>query len=183
MIVTSNADLESLVAAGRFRADLFFRLKQLRFDLPPLRKRPRDIVWLAVSMIQECCRTTGRSVHRVDPEFFELLKCYPWPGNIRDLRNEVHRAVLFCHDGTLTSDCLACDVRREAERARRDDGWAAKGDLADDVAQTEIEAIERMLRATDFNRAAAARALGISRVTLYNKIRKYRIRLDGDSRK
>ena len=183
VIAAANVDLESLVAANRFRADLYFRLKQLTFDLPPLRRRPADIAWLTTLLVQECCRENDLDVRYVHPEFLELLKAYSWPGNIRDLRNEVHRAALFCRDGILKPECLSPAMLRDARQAREE---AKRGlppvGLADDVAQAEIEAIERMLRATDFNRAATARALGISRVTLYNKIRKYQIRLDGPRR-
>jgi DNA-binding NtrC family response regulator len=176
VIVTSNIDLAALVKRDEFRADLYFRLKQLELELPPLRQRPRDIVWLTDDIIRDCCRETGLDVEFVEPELVELLLAHQWPGNIRDLQNELHRAVLFCRDGILTPNGLSSDVVREARR-QIDQGPGPTG-LVSDVEQTEIAAIERMLRATDFNRSAAARALGISRVTLYNKIRKYNIRLD-----
>lgn len=181
-IVTANVDLEGLVAAGKFRADLYFRLKQLKFDIPALRKRPRDIAWLATKMVEDCCQRTNLAVEWVHPEFLELLKAHPWPGNIRDLRNEIHRAVLFCDGRGLTPECLSPMAQRDAAKARdQAKQGPAKPGLAEDVAQTEVEAIERMLRATDFNRSATARALGISRVTLYNKMRKYNIRLGDES--
>lgn len=183
IIAAANVDLESLVAANRFRADLYFRLKQLTFDLPPLRRRPADIAWLTTALVEECRRENDLDVRYIHPEFLELLRAYSWPGNIRDLRNEVYRAALFCRDGVLKPECLSPGMLRDARQAREEAkrGLPTVG-LADDVAQAEIEAIERMLRATDFNRAATARALGISRVTLYNKIRKYQIRLDGPRR-
>jgi len=181
VIVTSNVDLDSLVASNRFRADLYFRLSQLKFELPPLRKRLRDIVCLATAMIEQCCRENSLAVRHLHPEFLELLKAYIWPGNIRDLRNEIHRAVLFSRNGVLNPECLSPALVREAQRIREQaEQIPVKPGLALDVTQAEVEAIERMLRAMDFNRAATARALGISRVTLYNKIRKYRIRLDGN---
>jgi len=176
-VVASNLSLEELIERDRFRADLYFRLKQVKFDLPPLRKRPRDIVPLAMTMAQECCRETGMSMRQVDPDFLAALKAYRWPGNIRELRNEVRRAVLFCRGDVLTANLLSPAIVAEGERDRP----AASVRLASQVAQTEQETIEHMLRAQNFNRAATARALGISRVTLYNKIRKYRIQVDGSS--
>ena len=176
VIVTSNVDIESLVASNRFRADLYFRLSQLKFELPPLRKRLRDIVCLATTMIEQCCCENSLAVHHLHPEFLELLKAYVWPGNIRDLRNEIHRAVLFSCNGVLNPECLSPALVREAQRTREQtEQMPFKPGLALDVTQAEVEAIERMLRAMDFNRAATARALGISRVTLYNKIRNFSI--------
>jgi DNA-binding NtrC family response regulator len=183
-IVASNVSLEGLVEENKFRADLFYRLDQVRFELPPLRKRPRDIVPLTTNVIEECCRENNRRFPRIHPEFLELLKAYPWPGNIRELRNEVRRAVLFCRDGILTPHQLSPAVAKEAQKAREQDTVpASRNELANEVAQTEQQMIEQMLRAHDFNRAATARALGISRVTLYNKMRKYRIRIDASNSK
>jgi DNA-binding NtrC family response regulator len=110
-----------------------------------------------------------------------VLKSYPWPGNIREMRNEVRRAVLFCRDGLLTPDLFSESVITEArQRLEQGDTGAVSAGLAGHVAQTEQDTIEQMLRMQNFNRAATARALGISRVTLYNKIRKYRIQIDDD---
>ncbi len=183
VVATSNVDLERLVAEKCFRADLYFRLKQFRFDLPPLRSRPRDIVWLIVSMVEECCSKNDLSPPRIDPLAVDLLKAYRWPGNIRELRNEVHCAVLYCRDSVLQPRSFSADLIREAERARDEaDSVRPASELATQVAHSEVEVIERMLKATDFNRSAAARALGISRVTLYNKIRKYNIKLNGGAK-
>jgi len=195
LIVTSNVELQQYVEEKQFRADLFFRLQQLSFDLPPLRDRKSDIAWLICSLVQEGCRMNQREVATVHPDFMELLRAYAWPGNIRELRNHVHRAVMFCTDGHLSPTCLAPSFLRDAEAAWREaseqdaaalssSGPAAPQGtgLAQDVQQAEREAIERTLRATGFNRAKAARQLGISRVTLYNKMRKYRIELDDDPR-
>lgn len=176
LIVTSNVNLEALVESGRFRADLYYRLSQLKLDLPPLRNRPLDIAHLAAKLAEECCLENDLRVESVAPEFLQVLKAYSWPGNIRDLRNEVHRAVLFCRNGVLTADCLPAALVRAAMEAREQAGHGpARSALAQEIARAEVEAIERMLKATDFNRAATARALGISRVTLYSKIRRYRI--------
>jgi DNA-binding NtrC family response regulator len=182
-IVASNVSLEALVSESRFRADLFYRLDQVKLELPPLRKRPRDIVPLAINVIEECCRENRLAFPRIHPEFLELLKSYSWPGNIRELRNEVRRAVLFCRDGILTPQQLSANVAKEAQKSLRQEGPSpARNELASEVAVTEQQIIEQMLRAQDFNRAATARALGISRVTLYNKMRKYRIRVDDSSK-
>ncbi len=179
IVVASNVNLEELMAANCFRPDLYFRLNQVKFELPPLRERPLDIVPMAIDFIDDCCRENDLSVRYVHPDFLDVLKSYSWPGNIRELRNEVRRAVLFAQDGVVTPAPLSPAV---LEFASKSAAAAVEEDnspgLATEVAQTERGAIEEMLRAKNFNRAATASALGISRVTLYNKIRKYRISVE-----
>lgn len=178
VIAASNASLEKVLSENRFRSDLYFRLKQVHFDLPPLRHRPLDIVPLAIAMIEECCRENRMAVRNVHPDLLDLLKADSWPGNIRELRNEVRRALLFCRNGTLTPDCLCHGLLGRAQHAMEQArSNPSKSGLADKVAMAEQEMIEQMLHTQHFNRAATARALGISRVTLYAKIRKYHIEL------
>lgn len=179
-IVASNLSLEQLISEGRFRSDLYFRLKQVKFEIPPLRQRPMDILPLAVSFIIECSRQNEIPVASIAPEFIKVLLAYDWPGNIRELRNETRRAVLFCQDGILRPELMTPAVVQEARKQieQSDCSPSPSACLAREVATTEQETIESMLRSQNFNRAATARALGISRVTLYNKINKYRILLD-----
>jgi transcriptional regulator with PAS, ATPase and Fis domain len=174
LIVTTNIDLESLIEKEQFRSDLYFRLKQVKFEIPPLRSRPVDIFPLALLFIEQFCHNHGMVIHRIHPDFPAALEAYSWPGNIRELRNEISRAVLFCKDGVLDPTTLSPKI----QHAERSAGNAhIQPRLASEIAQTEQATIESMLRAHSFNRAATARALGISRVTLYNKIRKYRIQV------
>jgi transcriptional regulator with PAS, ATPase and Fis domain len=179
IIAASNVDMESLMQMGQFRRDLYFRLRQVSFEIPPLRKRRRDIVPLAIQMIEERARE-GRVVKHIDRDFLEIVKHYDWPGNVRELRNEIGRAVLFCRDGILSPDCLSANIVEAVQRRLDDPSDLTLSGLADEVAQTEQDAIEKMLRAQKYNRTATAKALGISRVTLYNKMRKYRIRAERD---
>jgi len=177
-IVASNLCLERLVRENRFRSDLLFRLTQIRFEIPPLRNRPRDIVPLAISAIEECCRENRLDGMRVEPQFLTALRDYAWPGNVRELRNEMRRCVLFASDGVLRFSAFSSNVQTEV-RQRWDEMARVEqsAGLAGRVAKTEQHTIEDMLRLQRYNRAATARALGISRVTLYNKIRKYGIQL------
>lgn len=175
-IAASNLCLEMLVREERFRADLFFRLNQVKFEVPPLRQRPLDILPLAMDAAEECCQEHNLPPRRMHPDFIQALKLYSWPGNIRELRNEVRRAVLFAREGIVTPQPLSPSLLREVE-GKRSAGLAmpSRSGLANEVAQTEQDLIEAMLKSQNFNRAATARALGISRVTLYNKLRKYGI--------
>jgi transcriptional regulator with PAS, ATPase and Fis domain len=178
VIGASNQSLERAIAEGRFRADLFYRLNQMTFVIPPLRKRVRDIIPLSIKFIEECSLEKGIAVRGITPELVETLKHYDWPGNVRELRNETRRAVIFSRDGLLTTDALSTQVIEAVDkRLKTSEHCSAKLGLAREVAQTERETIERMLKRHEFNRSAAARELGISRVTLYNKIHKYGIQL------
>ena len=174
IVAASNVDLESSIQRGEFRADLYFRLKQLVFHLPPLVQRPRDVVPLAQWFIEETARDFHTPVSLVEPRLLDVLRSHRWPGNIRELRNEMRRVVMFCRNGVIRTESLSPSLAR-AEAACP--ATTEPPDLSAQLAQTEREKIEQMLRQHNFNRTAAARALGISRVTLYNKIRKYNIRL------
>ncbi len=175
-VAASNLCLEMLVQQERFRADLFYRLNQVKFEVPPLRLRPLDILPLAMDAIEECSKEHNLPPRRIHPDFIQALKLYSWPGNIRELRNEVRRAVLFARDGIVSPQTLSLSMLNEVAGKKRAGMLApTRSGLANEVAQTEQEMIETMLRKQDFNRAATARALGISRVTLYNKLRKYGI--------
>jgi DNA-binding NtrC family response regulator len=178
VVGASNQSLEQAIAQGKFRADLYFRLNEVKFEIPPLRQRLSDIVPLATDFIEQCCKERNLPVNYIHPEYLELLRHYSWPGNIRELRNEVRHSVLFCPDGIIAPSLLSPSILAEAQKQMAASlGETFTCGLSSEVAKTEQDAIEEMLRLHDFNRAAAARALGISRVTLYNKIRKYRIRM------
>lgn len=175
-IVASNVSLESLIETGRFRADLFFRLNQVRFEIPPLRERPLDIVPLTVEILESSAHEHPAPVRYIDPELVRLFKRYRWPGNIRELRNEVRRAGMLNQDGRLTPSKLTprlVEMASQQPSAQRN-GITPTG-LAGELAQTEQQVIEKTLHFHQYNRAATARALGISRVTLYSKLRKYNI--------
>lgn len=172
-IVASNLDLETLVANDRFRSDLYYRLNEVKFHLPPLRRRQRDIVPLAIEFIEAFSNQHRISVRRIHPDFLELLKAYHWPGNIRELKNQMRRAVLFCRSGELTPNDVAPTLAQSIPAPTTATQAAPLADLSTKMALTEQAMIEQTLRMHNYNRAATARALGISRVTLYNKLKKY----------
>jgi len=179
VIVTTNVDLESLIEKKLFRADLYFRLKQIRFEIPPLHNRPIDILPMTSQFIKEFCHTYNKTIHRMHPDFLSAIEAYSWPGNVRELRNEISRAVVFSKEGTLELSSLSPMIQR---MERTTGNGSPQAGLATEIAQTEQVTIERMLRVHNFNRSATARALGISRVTLYNKIRKYCIQVSSPGR-
>jgi DNA-binding NtrC family response regulator len=175
LIVASNVDLKGLAERHQFRADLYYRLNVLEFHLMPLRQRPHDIIPLATRFIDETCQRHGIPITHMHPDFLTLLKQYHWPGNIRELLNQMRRAVLLSKDGILTADSLSLDLRPESDssdgngHARepvQPTGW----NLNRRLAFSEREFLVETLRAHNNNRAATARALGISRTALYKKM-------------
>jgi transcriptional regulator with PAS, ATPase and Fis domain len=176
LIVASNYDLAGLVEQGAFRKDLYFRLNMLSFRLSPLRERPLDVEFLARKFALDHSRAYQIQLRHIEPEFLDILRGYAWPGNIRELENVVRRAVLYCRRGVLTAADLPSAIRhaptepREAPAAASAPQPATLGSRVDHVEQ---RIIEETLRRHNNHRTATARELGISRVTLYNKMKKF----------
>ena len=178
LIVASNVDLKQLLDRNEFRADLYYRLNTLEFRIPPLRERPRDIVPLTLDFVDDFCKAHAVDIRRIDPDFLACLKVYAWPGNVRELKNHIRRAVLFCRSQTLAPDDLAPHLRQtlaDATVAKQSSPEvdAPPTNLSERVAQSEREILEQALAANNQNRTATARALGMSRVGLYKKLKKY----------
>jgi DNA-binding NtrC family response regulator len=179
LIVASNVDLKELMEGNQFRADLYYRLNTLEFHVPPLRDRPRDIVPMALDFVEELCSAHQIEIRRVHPDFLACLKSYPWPGNVRELKNHVRRAVLFCRSGELTPNDLAPQFNKAVQSQPRSTeqpipSVAPPGaTLQEKVAANERAMLQQALKENDYNRTATARALGISRVGLYKKMKKH----------
>ncbi|MCG8585336.1 MAG: sigma-54 dependent transcriptional regulator [Pirellulales bacterium] len=183
LIVASNYDLEGLVENGTFRQDLFYRLNVLNFRLPPLRERPWDIQYLARQFALEHSRAHKIELRDIDPEFLEALKRYAWPGNIRELDNVIRRAVLYCQRGVLRLKDLPSSMRPTSMLAPVADITSLTLDSR--IQRLEQHIIVETLERNANRRQETARELGISRVTLYNKMKKYdmlHITADTDSR-
>jgi DNA-binding NtrC family response regulator len=173
LIVATNENLSALMERNEFRSDLYYRLNVLEFHIPPLRKRPLDVIPLTLNFIDEFCGTHDIMVRRIQPEFLACLMGYHWPGNIRELKNHIRRAVLFSRNGELTAYDLATDVFRAGRQAMHSRHQRGPETLSEKVASNEQEILEVALRDNDFRRGATAAALGISRVGLYKKMKKY----------
>jgi transcriptional regulator with PAS, ATPase and Fis domain len=168
LIAASNWDLEKAVAAGRFREDLYYRLNILSFYLPPLRDRVRDIAPLVRGMVARFAARFHKDLFDISPEAMAVLESQPWPGNIRQVENAVQQAVL-CSTGPvlLPAHLPACLLQSQRLPEETDEG------LQQVRESLERNLIQRALRDNGDNRVRAARALGISRVTLYKKMKKY----------
>jgi transcriptional regulator with PAS, ATPase and Fis domain len=166
ILVASNRDLEQEVDRGRFRQDLFYRLNVLAIHLPPLRERIEDIAPLARGMAAHFNTKFGKGLYDISPEAMAALEAYPWPGNIRELENAVQHAVLVSQGPLLLVGHLPQVVREKAVPSMPAEP------LVHTREATERSVIRRALAKHSDSRTCAARELGISRVTLYRKLKK-----------
>ena len=179
IIAASNKPLKDLVAKGVFRQDLYYRLKGFQLDVPPLRKRPVDIPMLAEFFTKSCRQTTGRRILGLGSDLIEILSNYSFPGNVRELENEIRRLVALTEDGGyLTAKHLSPEIAAARPSARTETKVAmsiAGETLKEKVEALEEELVKTALRRHRWNQSEAARELGLSRVGLANKIRRYSI--------
>jgi transcriptional regulator with PAS, ATPase and Fis domain len=172
VIAASNVDLEEAIGQGRFRQDLYYRLNVMSFHLPPLRERLQDIGLLARVMVIRFGDKFGKGVFQISSEALRVLENLPWPGNIRQLENIIQQAVLVSSGPVLLPEHLPAQVREvlcQSPVSARGLG----GFLIQNREARERSIIEQAIVNHAFSRARAAHALGISRVTLYKKMRKY----------
>jgi DNA-binding NtrC family response regulator len=171
VIAATNRDLEKAVADGSFREDLYYRLNVIRVALPPLRERKEDIPLLVEHFLERLEAELKHHV-RVSPEAMALLLAHSWPGNVRELRNVLERGAVVAQGGIVRPD----DLGLEPAPARGPGGAPAPVTLE----EMERRHIAEVLGYSAGNVSQAARLLGIDRVTLYNKMRKYRLTRDGE---
>jgi len=172
IIAASNKDLEEMVAKGEFREDLFYRLNVIQIKLPPLRERKEDIPLLVDHFLRKYNELNGKRIKGVTREAMRLLEEYDWPGNVRELENVIERAVVLETGDYITPESLRLPM---GGGIRTPESPEEVVTLREAVQRAEREAILRALRAANWRRSKAARLLGINRVTLYNKMRRYGI--------
>jgi DNA-binding NtrC family response regulator len=180
-IAATNRCLEEEVRNGRFRGDLFWRLNVFAIQLPPLRQRREDIPLLVDHFIEQAARKHGLPPREPEPAALAALLGYSWPGNVRELRSVIECALITCENGLIRCGDLSPRVRGEAVAPNgSSSGHGAKGlenglSLSDAVQQAqsavEVRMIREALEATSGNRTRAAERLGITRRTLFNKLR------------
>ena len=149
---------------GAFRKDLYYRLRVFDIRMPPLRERSGDIRLLAERFLEDIARSTGCRARGLSDEALDNLLAYTWPGNVRELRNVLERAAILCDGGVITAAHLALDTES-----------ALSPQPTTDLRVTERRTIEQVLRETDWNKAKAARRLGLTRTQLYVRLRKYEL--------
>jgi DNA-binding NtrC family response regulator len=167
IIASTNRKVEDAIRDGKLREDLYYRISAISIHLPPIRERREDILPLANAFLKRFATQAGRIITGFSPEAADLLKKYDWPGNVRQLQNEVQRAVLMAEGNMIQPQDLYIST-------------AAKTEEMTDENLTLMEAMERntivqMLKETRGNKLETAKRLGIGRQTLYNKIKAYAI--------
>ena len=170
VIAATNRDLEQLVKDGKFREDLYFRLNVIQITLPPLRERPEDIPLLAHHFIKEVCEENGRQIMNVSPRAMAVFQSYPWPGNVREIRNVIESIIVMSRTKEITPKDVPERIRQESNAAQT--VTLRAGSTLKDA---ERELIRLTLISCGGNRAEAARILGIGRKTLYRKIDEYEL--------
>jgi DNA-binding NtrC family response regulator len=199
LIAATHQDLKRLIAEGKFREDLFYRLNVISIALPTLAERKEDIHELSLHFLRRSSQRLSKPIKQIDDDVLDALKRYSWPGNIRELENVLERAVVLAEGDSI----VLHDLPREVLEGRSHPAKSASprsftepkprgGSGRERVAEpivvgatafgrgmldefAEREAIEDALRTASGNKAEAARALGIPRSTLFSKLRKYRI--------
>ena len=173
VIAASNENIEEVVRAKRFREDLYYRLDVFRIHLPPLRERPAGMSFLTDYFVSRYARQYQKTIRLVSRETYRLLRLYPWPGNVRELRNVIQRAVLLAESDEFTPDLLPARIRQAGQSSDvefRSDSPFHVGMRLDDV---EKEFIRMTLATAGGNKQKSAVMLGISRRTLYNKLKRH----------
>lgn len=174
IIAATNKDLSQAIRDGAFREDLYYRLKVVEIDIPPLRERPEDIPILAEYFLKSLRAKTASRATRFSPEVLQIFQKYPWHGNVRELHNVVERALVFARGEEILPEHLPAELRTPAGR------------MAEDVKIEEspltLFEMERrhILKTLDYakgNKLKAAEMLGISRSTLYEKMKQYNLNL------
>ena len=168
VIAASSVDLRQMVSAGRFRSDLYYRLSVLPIELPPLRERLSDLELLCDHILEEIALRSGRPQRELTPTALAVLASYPWPGNIRELRNVLEQVALNSDSPRLTAEDFTLALPRVPKAPRY--GVRPRLRLADIVADAERSAIRSALAAAEGKKILAAELLGISRATLYQKL-------------
>jgi hydrogenase-4 transcriptional activator len=175
VVAATNADLEQRVSEGKFREDLFYRLSVIRIHVPPLRARREEIPHLSTFFLREASERLGKPSVRLSPETLDLFDAFQWPGNVRQLRNEVQRAVAMASPGGLISPDLLSPVfttalERPSEGSSR--SHARGTSIASAVETLEREMIEGALARSAGNISETARSLGLTRRGLYLKMQR-----------
>jgi Response regulator containing CheY-like receiver, AAA-type ATPase, and DNA-binding domains len=166
IISATNRDLREDIKTGHFRKDLYFRLCVLDLELPPLRERRGDVELLAYHFLCTLRESLNPSVRGFSPATLQQMRIYHWPGNVRELKNRVARALVMCEKRIITPQDLELEPDTPVSQFQT---------LAEVRAEAEILAMQRALQESGNNIMAAARQLGVSRVTLYRMLDKYKL--------
>lgn len=183
IIVASNENLYDSHKNGKFREDLYHRFNEFTISVPALRNRKEDIPSFAAFFLEKSNNELGKVIKGFDPEVMDIFLTYPWPGNLREFRNVVRRAVLLSSSGMITKAALPLEIQHPHKFnpitesiIPHDEGLThlkKDFDLKDAACKAEYETIMNVLKNVNFNKSRAAEILNIDRKTLYNKIKNF----------
>src|SRR5699024_2053969 len=183
IIVASHEDLRLAYENQTFREDLYHRLNEFSIKIPPLRKREKDIPGFASYFLKLTNEETGKQITGFQEDVMELFLAYSWPGNIRELRNVIRRAVLFTPSGMISRDALYQELfhaemegnlkKSNPSITLETHGQKKSNNLKAVGKEAEYQTIIKVLKSVDFNKSKAAKILDIDRKTLYNKLKEY----------
>ncbi len=181
VIAATNQPLEELIAAKRFREDLYFRLNVVPLTLPPLRQRGDDVLLLASHFLKHFCYEIGRPIPTLTESASQALLSHPWPGNIRELRNTIERVCYLCPEDQISAADLMLS-RSPASRlaAGTHATGLSEGTLTDATRHFQVEHIEAAIAACGGNMTDAAARLGLHRSNLYRKMRQLGMPTSGE---
>ncbi|CDI49935.1 phosphoenolpyruvate hydrolase family protein [Clostridium tetani] len=176
IICATNKDLKKEVKEGRFREDLYYRLNTITLYVPPLRERKEDVPFLIHHFLKEKGKKFDKIAPKISPEVFDALMEYDWPGNVRELENAMERAIILCEKHLIRLNNLPMSIINNNKEFDE-----SKHVTPIDIKETTIRNMEReiiieALEKYDWNRTKTSKSLGISRRTLYNKIKEFNIR-------
>ena len=174
LVAATNTNLKEAVVQGRFREDLFYRLNVVPLFIPPLRERQEDILPLALDMVKWFNEELKKSFIGFTPEAAELLVRYPWPGNIRELKNVIERTMILAPEGNIDDSCLPEELRESEASAPSPppNGDPCNEDPLMTLRELEDSYVQRVLAATGNNKTQAARILGIHPTSLLRRLKK-----------
>lgn len=176
VIAATNKDLSKLVADNKFREDLFYRLNVVSIDIPPLRKRPADIIELTHYFLNDISIKYNRPIHGMSQPVMQALLQHDWPGNIRELQNVVERLVVFSDNGTIKIDDLPFEIDTgktiHSDATKNSFDYDDQRPLNDRLLDVERNILKQELEKTNGNKLQCAENLNITRATLYNRLKK-----------
>lgn len=172
IIVASNENLQEAYQKGKFREDLYHRFNEFSINLPALRNRSKDIPLFADYFLQITNAELNKEIKGFEEEVLEMFKQYPWPGNLRELRNVVRRSALLTGGDKIQADTLPWEIMNQRVTDHSGDK-KNEGGLKDAAAKAEYETILKVLKEVKYNKTKAAEILNIDRKTLYNKIKNF----------
>lgn len=183
VLSATNRDLEEEVRKGRFREDLYYRLTQFLLPMPALRERKMDVPLIALSLLREAAPAMGKSIQGFTPEALDCLCNYQWPGNVREMQNEILRAILLCDVEYIGAHLFSPKVLQAAPEEQAQDMSVLAGldgSLKDRMEALEARVLRECLIRHRWNKTRAASELGLSRVGLRSKLARYGLEKKGE---